>query len=422
MRERPVIRDPSVPPSAQHGMASENNGGNPREVKLDLQHDDDDAGRFYVRPSLGLKLWGPLVPASDNRPALWSLLGVQTAVGIFCLYRFRKFALSARTAAALRRDIADLPTLNRFSVASPGQAFLLEGAEKQAAKSASAAGGPRSGRLPLVRKALWLVLGTALLSQSMLEFCRLKLLKYDPWAEEARTARDKKFFNDIVRFYYEGVDPTKIKVKDPVSGDAISTNLPQVRQSVALVRARAEQLNPVIKWYGPIEFKPMSFGEYLDKIEYFLEMNELLTARKRINAKSLEMLTLLTHSSGEVEEVAQKNAQLRQKIAADQVHIEQRTSELTHALEPQPEREHEESTSLAVPAPAKKIELHGIVLDPETDSHKNVDVAEVWKYYDPWLQLALDTSLSIKFIPTVLYPDTLPEQGRNDESNSEQGS
>ena len=56
----------------------------------DHDKDDNDIKKFYIRPSLGLKLWGPLVPAPDNLPGLYTLITIQSAVGFFALWRLRR--------------------------------------------------------------------------------------------------------------------------------------------------------------------------------------------------------------------------------------------------------------------------------------------------------------------------------------------
>ena len=43
-----------------------------------------------------------------------------------------------------------------------------------------------------------------------------------------------------------------------------------------------------------------------------------------------------------------------------------------------------------------------IIIDPAMKSKDNLDLDEIWTLHDPWMNLALDTSLSIKFIPTSI--------------------
>lgn len=378
------------------------------ETANDKKEDtEDDLNKFYVRPSIGLRLWGPLVPASDNKAGLWTLIGIQSAVGLLCMYRIKRLRTSLKT---VRKDIADFPSLNRFSTThgelvvspaiTPVQATSLsvKNGVQKASYSGTAFGassffktsnqgsksGGEFGRFSTFRQVIYLLTGTLLLSQSLLEICRLKLLKYDPWCEEAKSVRDKKFFNDIIRFYHEGIDPTKVRVKDASSGNVMPTNIPEVKQSVALVRAQSEAENPIIKWYGPLEYKPMSFSEYLDKLEYHLDMLVFLQEKRKLKRGSAEVMQKITHSSTEVEELTSKNRELRRK---------------TYELVSNAPKGSIPRTDRALTYPTR-----GILMDADCKSPEDFDLQEIWKLYDPWMSLALDTSLSIKFLPTITAP------------------
>ncbi|CUM63747.1 uncharacterized protein PRCAT00001331001 [Priceomyces carsonii] len=98
-------------------------------------------------PSIGLKLWGPLVPASDNTPALYLLTGIQIGIGLLGFHKARW----------LRRS--NLLRLN-----------IPNSASRKITKYACAVGG---GYLVFL---------------SGLEISRLSL-PYDPWYEEARYYR-----------------------------------------------------------------------------------------------------------------------------------------------------------------------------------------------------------------------------------------
>lgn len=378
----------------------------------DDKRDDpkDDINKFYVRPSLGLRLWGPLVPASDNKVGLWSLVGIQTLVGLFCMYRIK----GLRSLKIVRKDIADIPSLNRFStthgelVVSPPKSGIAEpsapavgqnvksetyggtnfGGASSFFKSSSHDSGQgffHSSNFATFRKVIYLLTGTLLLSQSMLETCRLTILKYDPWCEEAKSIRDKKFFNDIIQFYHEGIDPTKVKVKDATNGNIMPTNIPEVKQSVALVRAQAESENPIIKWYGPLEYKPMSFTEYLDRLEYHLDMFEFLQDKRNIKESSVQFMNNITHTQAEVEDIIRKNEENRHRI---------------HELVSNAQKD-----SMPLSQKAQGYPLRGIVLGSSQQEPESLDLEEIWTLYDPWMNLALDTSLSIKFLPTVTPND-----------------
>lgn len=367
----------------------------------------DDINKFYVRPSLGLRLWGPLVPASDNKVGLWSLIGIQSAVGIFCMYRIRKLRGSLNT---VRKNIADIPSLNRFSTTQgelvmpppslTGTApttFTAGHGVQKASYGGTAFGGASSffkssseengksgfkfASFMTFKQVIYLLTGTLLLSQSLLEACRLTILKYDPWAEEAKSVRDKKFFNDIIKFYHEGIDPTKVRVKDASSGNVMPTNIPEVKQSVALVRAQAEAENPVIKWYGPLEYKPMSFSEYLDKLEYHLEMIVFLQENRKAKETAMEIMHKITYSATEVEELVKKNVENRKKAYELVTNAHKGSIPLSDKVQTYP--------------------MRGVLMETENQSPEDFDLEEMWNLYDPWMNLALDTSLSIKFLPTV---------------------
>lgn len=379
----------------------------PTKQNEDDKKDDpkDDVDKFYVRPSLGLRLWGPLVPASDNKVGLWSLIGVQSAIGLFCMYRIRRLSITSK---AVRKNIADIPSLNRFSTTQgelvmppPALSETTATASKTGVQKASASktafGGASSffksssqengksrfrfANFTTFRQVLYLLTGTLLLSQSLLEACRLTILKYDPWCEEAKSVRDKKFFNDIIKFYHEGIDPTKVRVKDASSGNVMPTNIPEVKQSVALVRAQAEAENPIIKWYGPLEYKPMSFTEYLNKLEYHLEMLTFLQENRKVKEAAMEVMQKITYSTEEVDLVIRRNEENRRK-AHDLV-------------------AHAQKGSIPLADKAQAYPVRGILLEAESQTPDDFDLEEMWNLYDPWMNLALDTSLSIKFLPTV---------------------
>lgn len=378
--------------------------GEPEDDKRDSVK--DDVNKFYVRPSIGLRLWGPLVPASDNKVGLWTLIGIQSAVGLLCMWRIKRLRTSLR---AVRKDIADFPSLNRFStthgelVVAPPALTRVEtpvmppqpGIQK-ASYSGTSFGGASSffkgssdenggsGRFSTFRQVLYLLTGTLLLSQSLLEICRLKLLKYDPWCEEARSVRDKKFFNDIIQFYHEGIDPTKVRVKDASSGNVMPTNIPEVKQSVALVRAQSEAENPIIKWYGPLEYKPMSFTEYLDKLEYHLDMLVFLQEKRKLKKDSLEVMQKITHTTSEVEELTKKNRELRKKAY-------ELVSNAPKGSIPRADR-------------LQAYPVRGVLMDADHETPEDFNLQDIWNLYDPWMSLALDTSLSIKFLPTITTP------------------
>lgn len=378
--------DKPSPSKSQHYDAEENKGGNNRE--------QDDIKKFYVRPSLGLRLWGPLVPASDNKMGLWTLIGIQTAIGALCLHRVRVLRASTKFVS---KDIANIPSLNIFSKTHGSMVLnpINSSLRKPSSSNSKLKQFFNSPRWSTFKSVAYLLTGTLLLSQSLLEASRLKILKYDPWYEEARSVRDKKFFNDIIQFYHEGIDPAKVKVKDAASGNVMSTNIPEVKQSVALVRAQAEAENPIIKWFGPIEYKPMSFTEYLDRMEYHFDIYDFLQDKRTLKENQQQLNTSISHSAGELDSIVRHNREVRE-----------RTKDLV------------KNTPAGSIAPsgvgAPGIPLRGIVLDTDQQDVDSIDLNEIWSLYDPWMNLALDTSLSIKFLPTVMAPENQVKQNQND--------
>lgn len=435
---------------------SNNNNNRPNGKDNDKDRTDDaDYRRFYVRPSIGLKMWGPLVPASDNKAGIWSLIGLQTAIGILCVCRFRGLRRVSNMSKIMKKDIAEIPSLNRFST-SPGSLFipkiLTKGAVSSNIPSGSgtvtndgaipsispvvsipdsidntvtiATGQPKnstvifqnlkdqsndqwnwsflSSKFTKFKSIIFLLTGTLILAQSGLEISRMCLLKYDPWIEEAKSVRDKKFFNDIVKFYHEGIDPTKIKVKDAASGNTLSNNIPQVKQSVALVRAQSEAENPVFKWFGPIDYQPMSFSEFVDKIEFHLDMTEALASRRRLSVISTSLKSQIVHSKKELERIITRNSENRVQS------IDRAIGNIQNMGNSTPKQG-------LIPRRDQGLPLRGIIMEAEHGSPEEFDLTEIWTLYNPWMNLALDTSLSIKFLPTVMNQTEMPQKSSADQ-------
>ncbi|SCU96437.1 LADA_0H00936g1_1 [Lachancea dasiensis] len=388
---------------------------NPNRSKLVQKEDpekpsEDKTIEFYARPSLGLRLWGPLVPASDNRTGLWSLVGIQTLFGLYCM---RKFRLSGSQFS--KRDISEFPSLNRFST-SRGKIYVTNhtGTTFGGTHSFHRTGPTgstsffNSAKFTIFKRSMFLLCGSVLLSQSLLEACRLTILKYDPWYEEARSVREKQFFNDIIKYYHEGIDPTKFRVKDAVNGNVLPLNTPEVKQSVAFARAAVEADNWIVSWFGPLEYKPMSFTEYLDRLEYHLEMTDFFSKRHTKDVTNQLLGRAIAHGPEEVEELKKQNAQVRENV---------------HSL-----MESAPKHSIPVTNGSRQGTLKGIIFDPNLRAPEEIDLFETWSTFNPWLDLALETSLSIKFLPTVLMGnDPSIEKGsdtsyfdNNDESSEEE--
>ena len=434
--------------------SDDTNGSNSRDTSSnDSKQGTPQSTPFYTRPSIGLKCWGPFVPAADNRTGLWTLLTIQSAVGILCFYKFRKLrptspqffrpygaapikptnpATTMKNNATLNaRDIAEIPTLNIFSTThkdiptipppSPVNRFSqpqgpqnnpLYTSFKPTTFSGSS-GSSKSSPFLGLKRFLYFFAASVLLMQSSLEFIRLYYFDYDPWYEEAKSARDKKFYNDMVKFYHEGLESKNIQVKDAVSGAVISKDTPEIRQSVALVRAQNEAENPIIKWFGPIEFKPMSFREYLDRLEFYLEMREAfmrMRTDKDIfaegnlkdgtdgngNNEVIRQIAELLNSRGddsEYRELIRRNRETRAQTLSTGATVTGESKDSPEAGLPEGQ---------APPRMPSMLHARGIVLDPEARTPQDIDLDDIWMLHDPWMNLALDTSLSIKFIPTIM--------------------
>ena len=210
---------------------------------------------------------------------------------------------------------------------------------------------------------------------------RLTLLKYDPWVEEAKSIREKQFFNDIVKFYHEGVDSTKFKAKDELSGQTISLNLPEVKQSIAVARAQAQAENLVTKWFGPLDYKPQTFTEYLDKLEYYLNMTDFLNnlrRQKKMDESNLELI-----------KITEENKRNREKIYNIVAHAPPRAI-----------RSHD------IPG---DFGIRKVLLPHDIESSTEIPLTEIWSIYNPWTNLALDTALSIKFFPSFILNEDYQE-------------
>lgn len=360
--------------------------------------------QFYNRPSLGLKLWGPLVPAADNRTGLWTLWSIQTVLGIYALYRFRKLSIKPPQPSPLTSTTTTyhgLPaSLNRFAnQPTISQTKTLKW-----------------------RRGIALIIGVGILSQSSLEWCRLKLLPYDPWLDEARIMRDKKFFNDIIKFYYnddqsstDSIKIVKVESTTPSSSSSTHTsneesnstsNIPsnphhvhkrltamEWRQSIAIIRAQKEQNNPVIKWFGPIEYQPMSFGKYLDALEYYLSMKEIWQAN--------DTILIRPSLKEDYQTLCNKNNSWRNQIIKGQILL---SKSRNVNMEP-PLTASTNATTTSEAENSSRIHNRNITIDPMMESKDTIDLNEIWTLQDPWMNLALDTSLSIKFIPTSITRD-----------------
>ena len=237
----------------------------------DENNEDTAINKLYYRPSIGLRLWGPLVPASDCNWGLWLLTGTQVTIGYYFLRKFRISMKNYFMSKPITKQIKDIPSLNRFSNESQGTIQYLKtnhaGGNLINSKTGQLGmgnfGGTQSFHMQRqytkweilmarykkskafkyvenLKRAIFLLLGTTLTSLSLLEATRLLMFDYDPWAEQAKIARDQRFYNDASKFYREGVDPskTRIRVKDQGTGKLVDvTNDDSLKRNIALARA-----------------------------------------------------------------------------------------------------------------------------------------------------------------------------------------
>ena len=162
------------------------------------------------------------------------------------------------------------------------------------------------------------------------------------------------------------------------------------KQSVALARAQVEAQNPIIKWFGPLEYKPMSFNEYLNRMEFHLDMFEFFQNKRNIRENSIELINSLSQSSAGLEDLSEcKKLHLQ--------NVEKRLHFLASSKDaPTPPEKRRTNTMLS----------RGVVLPHDTNAPQDIDLDTIRSLYDPWMTLALETSLSIKFIPTTMPSHT----------------
>lgn len=131
-----------IPPGSGGNDSGNEKGGGGNTITI-----PNPASLIPQNPSLGLKLWGPLVPASDNLPALYFLSFVQIGMGLLSFNKMRY----------LRRS-----NLAKFHIENTWQ--------KRSTKWICALG------------------GSYLVYQAGIELSRLAM-PYDPWYDEAKFYR-----------------------------------------------------------------------------------------------------------------------------------------------------------------------------------------------------------------------------------------
>lgn len=134
-------------------------------------------------------------------------------------------------------------------------------------------------------------------------------------------------------------------------------------------------------------------------------MFEYFLSKRAVNTLLWETIR---PSSIALEEVKNKNDQFKEKIhkkflksqpSLHQQHMNQLLPEGSSSEKTNTESKHPTEHALP-PAMGRR----GIVFDESIKSPEDIDLKDIWSLYDPWMSLALDTSLSIKFIPTVKKP------------------
>ncbi|KAL6929258.1 hypothetical protein ACO0SA_002598 [Hanseniaspora valbyensis] len=442
----------------------EENHNKPKIEKVDpKEHDDDNNNSnilFYSRPSIGLRLWGPLVPASDCNWGLWLLTGTQITVGYFFLRRFRVSMKNYFMNRPITKQIKDIPSLNRFSQDSTGTIQFTKQSNvtsltrnKNSELVQGHFGGAQTfhiqrspSKLELftnkyksskwykyighLTRFTYLLLGSVLTSLAVLEAMRLLLLDYDPWAEQAKAAREQQFYNDANQYYREGIDPskTRIRVKDPSSGKLIDiTNDDSLRSNIAMARAGVLHNKLFFEWFGPVNMKPFDFNEFLTFIEQY-EMNKeamkeaILANPKRLlkeqdlqNCKKLELAldkqnrdnreTFLNMGTNGMANVTFNGLSPVNDIA-NQFKINSNNNLETLG--------HQMAGAVSNTTNSSPV----VILPPNARDPDHMAFIDTWEANEPWNRLGLDIHMSARFIPSSTVYHSNDENVVDDDDNS----
>lgn len=288
-------------------------------------------------PKVGL-IWGPLTPASDNLPALYSMIGLQFVIGC----GFFKYA---RTLSRLR----------------PIGGFQQQPHAHMAPKLV------RTG--PIWKIALSVITGSALSFGSGLELCRVTL-PYDPWYDEAQHYRrmavkngdkpsswfgayryykpmDFKTWIDKVGDWIENVEK-EIKIDDPANFANLSLELGKNSNVINVQR------------------QPQTSGGILNKLNNKGKYLEIYTKLNENNTKRWEKLL---HE--DLNEVTELNKAPR----------------LDLILEGKSDLINPEFTKFAI-----------ILGNHTMDDDDQFEM--VWLNFEPWDELKLDTEYDIRLVPS----------------------
>lgn len=288
-------------------------------------------------PKVGL-IWGPLTPASDNLPALYSMIGLQFVIGC----GFFKYA---RTLSRLR----------------PIGGFQQQPHAHMAPKLV------RTG--PIWKIALSVITGSTLSFGSGLELCRVTL-PYDPWYDEAQHYRrmavkngdkpsswfgayryykpmDFKTWIDKVGDWIENVEK-EIKIDDPANFANLSLELGKNSNVINVQR------------------QPQTSGGILNKLNNKGKYLEIYTKLNENNTKRWEKLL---HE--DLNEVTELNKAPR----------------LDLILEGKSDLINPEFTKSAI-----------ILGNHTMDDDDQFEM--VWLNFEPWDELKLDTEYDIRLVPS----------------------
>lgn len=272
--------------------------------------DDDDKSKkssffpsnnsftFHYRPNVGLKIWGPLVPASDFLPGLYSLTAMQAIVGLVMFKHVRNI-WHVKTA------------FGRFS------------------------------------KFLNAFAGSYLIFNSGLEVSRL-ILPYDPWYDEAKAAR-------------------------------------------ATAKAAGQHVN---FWFGPWDFKPMSFRQWSEKVDEWV-----------------------LHQEAQLEHAEQNpNLQKSFSVANKEFHaVHMKLRELNKQRNSQILKQLQDSDSFKEILPNYQnfanieFDRPPVTLPQENNLEDDLDFLQAWEMNDPWTALGQDTVYVVRFIPKFRWIEKIEE-------------
>ncbi|ODQ80294.1 hypothetical protein BABINDRAFT_13164 [Babjeviella inositovora NRRL Y-12698] len=252
--------------------------------------------RFYVRPSFGLTLFGPFVPASDCLPGLYGLTAFQLVSALGMFYAGRRI---------------------RFR-----QGF----------------------RFKLLKYATYAT-GTYLVFQSGLEIARLSL-PHDPYFDDARRARLE-------------------------------------------AEARGERPS---WWFGPLNWKPIPYKQYSAEMDRWITNAETSNGiGEHLEAVQASRNHTFTKMYAGIRELNKKKA--AELLATDEYRNVTEETKSTRV----------KNLNLNNTYVRANIELGKVEINNEAD------FLLVWGQLEPWENFALETDISLRFIPqrTIHRPEDI---------------